>query len=267
MAVNQPITLPKRDEDFQDWDELRPQSGHARNAEQQLMHELTGMCFDRLAARFHCKRLERHRERLKKRLGRDTGVQVAALDYMVNIAPDEDSPLVIVDREQLKLLLQCSSIDSKTGLYNLLTFQNVMEKELALAKRKNTPLVIIMMDLDNFKEANDSRGHQYGDDVLRQVAAIFVDNLREMDIAGRYGGDEFIFGLPETELMPAIEIAERIRKQVQAHFSSDTSITISIGVATFPESGASLEKLIKAADRALYEAKTTGRNKLKAVRS
>ncbi|MDL0433021.1 diguanylate cyclase [Marinobacter sp. TBZ242] len=231
------------------------------------MHELTGMCFDRLAAQLHCEQLEQHRAHLKRRLGRDPGMQVAALDYMVNVAPDTDSQPVIIDREQLNMLLQFSRIDSMTGLYNLCTFQSVMEKELALAKRNGKPLVLIMADLDNFKTVNDSEGHQSGDDVLRQVAEVFSENLRAMDIAGRYGGDEFIFGLPETDISSAIEITERIREKVEAIFSDRSATTLSIGLASYPGAGRSLETLITAADKALYEAKSTGKNRLKAAPS
>lgn len=238
-----------------------------QDAQQQLMLELTRMCFDRLAAQLHHEQLEHHRAHLQRKLGRDPGTQVAALDYMINVAPDTDSQPVVIDREQLNLLLQFSRIDSMTGLYNLCTFKSVMEKELALARRSGKPLVLIMADLDNFKSVNDSEGHQSGDNVLRQVAQIFNDNLREMDIAGRYGGDEFIFGLPETDIVSAIEITERIREKVEAIFCDHSATTLSIGLASYPGAGTSLETLITAADRALYEAKSTGKNRLKAAQS
>jgi len=254
-------SLSKRD-DFLKEPELQADDSHGQDAQSQLMQELTGMCFDRLAAELHCEQLEHHRAHLQRRLGRDPGIQVAALDYMVNVAPDTDSQPVIIDREQLNLLLQFSRTDSMTGLYNLYTFQSIMEKELALAKRNGKPLVLIMADLDNFKNINDSEGHQNGDNVLRQVAEIFRENLRAMDIAGRYGGDEFIFGLPETDITSALEITERIREKVEALFSDRCATTLSIGLASYPGAGTSLETLIAAADRALYEAKSTGKNKL-----
>lgn len=255
---------PKRD-NLQRGPVLQADGDHRRHTHQHLMHELTAMCFDRLAAHTECEQLEQHRAHLQRRLGRDPGIQVAALDYMVNVAPDSNSQPVIIDREELNLLLQFSRMDSMTGLYNLCTFKSVMEKELALARRNGKPLVLIMADLDNFKTVNDSEGHQSGDNVLRQVAEIFTDNLRAMDVAGRYGGDEFIFGLPETDTDSAIEITDRIREKVEAIFSGRSATTLSIGLASYPGAGISLDTLIAAADRALYEAKSTGKNRLKAA--
>jgi diguanylate cyclase (GGDEF)-like protein len=118
-----------------------------------------------------------------------------------------------------------------------------------------------MIDIDNFKAFNDTHGHQAGDSVIREISVIFRDASRRIDIIARYGGEEFGIIMPLTKKEEALILAERIRKAVENNRGLK-NITISIGIASFPENGPTKETLIAAADKALYEAKRTGKNKI-----
>jgi len=118
-----------------------------------------------------------------------------------------------------------------------------------------------MIDIDNFKAFNDTYGHQAGDSILREISGKFRDISRKIDIIARYGGEEFGITLPMTKKEEALVLAERIRKAVEISLGLK-NITISIGVASFPEDGEKKEDIISSADRALYQAKRSGKNKI-----
>ncbi len=170
---------------------------------------------------------------------------------------------------ELKIL---SYIDGLTGIPNRRFFEEQFEREWKRAVRTKRPISLLMIDIDFFKNFNDTLGHLEGDWVLREVARIISENLRkDMDIAARYGGEEFVVVLPETDAKEANEVAERIRKAIESrcieHPSSKVSkcVTVSIGVATItPNENQSKEILVKRADEALYEAKRKGRNRVEA---
>ncbi|HZU85973.1 MAG TPA: diguanylate cyclase [Anaerolineaceae bacterium] len=163
--------------------------------------------------------------------------------------------------EQLQILART---DSLTGLYNRRHFFELAKTEFKRSKRYQRPLTALMMDVDFFKEVNDSYGHQTGDTVLAEIARLCKTNTRETDIIGRYGGDEFIFILSETELANGIFLAQRIQGLITATvFSSEGGnfhLTVSFGAAGFEPGCASLEELIKQSDAALYKTKQAGGN-------
>jgi two-component system cell cycle response regulator len=137
--------------------------------------------------------------------------------------------------------------------------------ELERAKRYESVMSILMLDIDHFKDVNDTHGHLVGDDVLREVAGLLQSTVRAVDIVARYGGEEFVIVLPETPLPGAVTFAERIRALIEVHPFCQTqgpfSITASVGVAAFPSEGVeSIEDLFARADDALYRAKAEGRN-------
>lgn len=157
--------------------------------------------------------------------------------------------------------------DSLTHVFNRRHFFSLAQNELERAKRYHRDLSIILFDIDHFKAVNDSFGHLVGDQVLETLAAYCKSNLRSFDVIGRYGGEEFIILLPETNLKRAAQIAERLRRQALGiHIPTEQgspSITISLGVAAVkPGQSASLDELISAADQALYRAKAEGRNQV-----
>ena len=161
------------------------------------------------------------------------------------------------------LKLQATT-DSLTQLFNHRHTMESLQSEIKRAYRYHHPLSIMMMDLDHFKKVNDIYGHQVGDEVLITTAQIIKNNLRNVDIAGRYGGEEFLLILPQTDLQNSLQVAQRIRLQIeQANFKQqDLKITISIGVAQYNDED--MEHFIKRVDSLLYLAKNNGRNRIEA---
>jgi diguanylate cyclase (GGDEF)-like protein len=167
--------------------------------------------------------------------------------------------------EELKRL---ASLDPLTGIHNRRTFFELAEKELTRALRYGNSLVLLMMDIDHFKKVNDTFGHLVGDQILIAFVRLCEKNLRSFDLLARYGGEEFIALLPQTDSQNGFCIAERLRK-----FTTDTefncegktiSFTISVGVVGFREDeSVTLRGLIERADQALYQAKQSGRDRVK----
>ncbi|NJD55749.1 MAG: diguanylate cyclase [Nitrospirae bacterium] len=154
--------------------------------------------------------------------------------------------------------------DALTGLFNRRRFHDVLTSEFERAKRYATPFSLVMMDIDHFKRVNDVFGHSVGDSVLKEVATIMKNSIREIDTASRYGGEEFIAILPNTARENARVVAERIRLMIGQHAFGgiDRNITVSIGISGMPDAKAeSEEKLIRCADFALYRAKQLGRDR------
>lgn len=158
--------------------------------------------------------------------------------------------------------------DGLTGLHNHRYFQQVFGHELSRAKRYNNPLALLMLDVDDFKRFNDTFGHAAGDRILATVGTTIAQSLRGVDTGFRYGGEEFVVLLPETNLDHALFVAERLRRQVERDTAAVLDgrqaggITVSIGVAAYPENGASREKLFAVADKLLYRAKGEGKNRV-----
>ncbi|RME04613.1 MAG: diguanylate cyclase [Planctomycetota bacterium] len=159
-------------------------------------------------------------------------------------------------------LHQMATTDNLTQLYNRGYFEMLLADELKKAKHTRTELALILTDIDHFKKFNDTYGHQIGDEVLRDVAQCIKSILRIDDICARYGGEELVFVLPKTNTEQACAVAEKIRKAVeqQRHTSQNLQVTISLGVAVYPEQADSPASLVKKADQALYRAKADGRN-------
>lgn len=180
----------------------------------------------------------------------------------------DTASLAISNARLYEKTFELSETDGLTGVKNRRSFLKSLDSELHRAHRYNKSFGLMMMDIDYFKQYNDTHGHPQGDVLLKLVADIIVDNLRDTDIVGRYGGEEFIALLPETTKDESIIIAERIRTEIEnykfprAETQPDGKITLSIGVSSYPEDGDSAEKIIQSADDALYAAKNTGRNKV-----
>lgn len=165
-------------------------------------------------------------------------------------------------------LNQLASRDSLTQCWNRRMLDELRDNSVAEAKRKNTPLSLMVLDIDHFKLVNDNYGHPAGDTAIKHVVAVINQNLREYDLVGRYGGEEFVVILPRTDMESAWGVAERIRAAIQftpAIIGDQAKIdmTISIGIAELepssPETGLSL---FERADQALFEAKQSGRNRI-----
>jgi diguanylate cyclase (GGDEF)-like protein len=161
-------------------------------------------------------------------------------------------------------LIRTAAVDSLTGLLNRRSFVEAAERELHRAERQHLQTSVLMLDLDHFKEVNDTYGHRAGDLVLASFAGVLQANLRPFDVVGRYGGEEFCVLLPGTDIGEATSIAERIRlttSQTPVHARAATiTYTVSTGVVQAPPRAISLDDLVDRADRALYQAKAGGRN-------
>lgn len=163
-------------------------------------------------------------------------------------------------------LRQMVITDSLTGTYNRRHFMEWADKEISRAQRYPRPLAVMILDLDNFKEINDSLGHAAGDEALRQVVAVCAYNVRVQDMLARLGGDEFVIGLPETPLEGAAQLAERLRREVACTVplaaSGAAELTVSIGLAVLGPDDRNVQGLLARADRALLEAKAAGKNRV-----
>ena len=147
--------------------------------------------------------------------------------------------------------------DGLTGLFNRRYFNELINIEINRLKRVPSSLSLLMLDIDNFKNYNDTQGHPAGDELLKGAAKVFKNSVRAVDIICRYGGEEFIIMLPQTDKSSAKIIAERLRVQIGLYLPT----TVSIGIATLPDDAQAVDVLIQKADDALYQAKKTGKNK------
>jgi diguanylate cyclase (GGDEF)-like protein len=165
-------------------------------------------------------------------------------------------------------LRKISITDSLTDLYNRRFFQDRISEEIERARRHAQSISLILLDIDNFKGYNDTYGHLAGDEALRLTGAIIKNSVRNIDCVARYGGEEFAVILPMTEIMAATDIAERVRTSMASRFFPDDALravvklTASLGIASFPQHGDSMLELIGNADKALYFAKITGKNRV-----
>jgi diguanylate cyclase (GGDEF)-like protein len=182
---------------------------------------------------------------------------------------DEDVELLKAVADQAAIAINKAQLwemavtDSLTGLYVRRYFIVKLQEELHRAERYNKGFSIVMADLDRFKTVNDSFGHTAGDRALKLVAKFLQKNIRDVDILSRYGGEEFVFLLPEADKEEAYTVSERLRKKLsEQQFDELPLITISLGIASYPDDSDDIDRLIKKADAALYTAKQAGRNKV-----
>lgn len=205
--------------------------------------------------------------------------EAGGMDYVTKPFKPKELFARIKTQLQLRALIQelessknalkhLSETDPMTDLCNRRYFNHTSKSIMELAKRDKTVLTVVMLDIDKFKEVNDTYGHNVGDEIIISLADILFEMTRKSDLACRFGGEEFILLLPETSLEGAMVIAEKIRKKVES-FSlrledeREVNITISLGVSQVDtENDLSMESAIKRADIALYKAKENGRNKV-----
>ena len=159
-----------------------------------------------------------------------------------------------------------ASFDGLTGLFNHEYFQNILDKEFAACRRYKQELGLLLIDIDHFKQFNDTWGHQVGDLVLREVAQLLKLNSRECDVVARYGGEEMVVIMPSTSMPFVRDVAERMREMIQnhevIHEGNVLRVTISTGLSMYDENTATKDELILRADEALYTSKREGRNRL-----
>ncbi len=160
-----------------------------------------------------------------------------------------------------------ASIDALTGIYNKDKFYEILSNEAELAKKYRNDLSVIFFDIDHFKKVNDTYGHQVGDNVLQELVEVIKDCMRKTDIFSRWGGEEFIVLLPQIDLEDTLQVGEKLRKRVMHFkFSDVQNITCSFGVASLSAAD-TVEKLVNRADKALYKAKESGRNRVVGIKA
>ncbi|MFC1474405.1 diguanylate cyclase [bacterium] len=179
----------------------------------------------------------------------------------------QQSGLVVNNVRMYEKIKRFAIADGLTGLYNHRYFQEQLEKEYSRARRFNLSLAMIMLDLDNFKDINDTYGHQQGDIILKDIAILMRRTVRDIDLVARYGGEEFAVILPETPKKNAVVVAERIREIIEEHDfineSKRLEVRASLGVSGHPDDDIENRlDLIAKADEALYKAKREGRNRV-----
>ena len=192
--------------------------------------------------------------------------QLTEAKQQLAVAVAENIALALANLQLRETLRQQSIRDPLTGLFNRRYLEESLDRDLHRAQRQQQSLGIIMLDIDYFKHFNDTFGHKAGDVVLRTLGQFLKENIRGSDIVCRYGGEEFLLILPEACIADAKQRAEQLRQgirqlDIQYQDSSLGPVTISLGVACFPEHGSTGEALIRAADAALYCAKRRGRDR------
>jgi diguanylate cyclase (GGDEF)-like protein len=195
----------------------------------------------------------------------DVSVPISSNDEIGELGSTFNRMTLALKDSQDKLV-QRANTDSLTDLYNHRYFQERLSSELSRADRYHRSLSIIMLDIDHFKNLNDTHGHPVGDTTLQQVARILASESRDIDIVSRYGGEEFALILPEATAEDAITLAERLRLVIQRYCflgnnGETIPVTISLGIAQYPLHSSEREGLIMAADLAMYQAKSMGRNR------
>lgn len=206
-----------------------------------------------------------HREFMSAFLGRDVALIAAMSDYFSNLGKRFENPK-IVEFDTFEKVLKDSRHDNLTGLLNRGCILEILDGHIAQAKRHNTEMTILFLDVDDFKFFNDTFGHQAGDRVLTSVAKVLLKESRLDDLAIRYGGEEFVVIMPNTGIQEALVLAERIRKGTESLIlnveGKKRYLTISGGIASYPTDANDGSMLLDMADKALYRAKDMGKNNI-----
>jgi diguanylate cyclase (GGDEF)-like protein/PAS domain S-box-containing protein len=209
------------------------------------------------------------KDQVKRFIGWAVIIEDISLRRQAEIELENANRLLISQLEDINQLqdkLQVQVVrDSLTGVYNRRYLDETLSREIAHASRSGYPLSLIMMDVDHFKKINDQYGHKMGDDVIVAIGRLLQTQTRDSDCVGRYGGDEFLLVMPEMSRENAFERAEIWREGIKAMVFQEggqvVQVTISIGIAAFPQNGTNVDDLVKAADHAMYLAKEQGRDR------
>lgn len=211
-------------------------------------------------------------------LGQFVGVLFVQADETTRVWQESEVLLLQTVADQVAIAIKHARLyvksqqealrDGLTGVFNRRFFEMQFEREFKLAERKNASFAVVMIDIDKFKNVNDTYGHAVGDRVLKYTAHMLRNALRAFDTLARYGGEEFVLILPQVTPEEAQQCAERLRRAIENFEMPEVpQVTASFGVAVFPEAGKTMPELLRAADQALYQAKRTGRNRVCTARA
>lgn len=227
-----------------------------------LLFLLTHLEFSENEARLHWAKVRERFTHIRTAMNRDISMRVALIDYFTTDYKILKNPIVI-EIFLYEITEKQAMVDELTGLYNFRHFQRALQAEYKRAIRYRQKFSIVFMDLDNLKSVNDKCGHLEGDDVLRQIGSIISAQKRTEDIVCRYGGDEFVFLLPQTTCDGTYIFMDRLRSHIEQCFSDrKCKVTVSAGIADYPDDSEDLSMLLEHADAALYEAKKRGKNQI-----
>ena len=229
-----------------------------------LIELLTHRRFESTEAQGLWKGIVRHKRKMERALGRDVGVRVAAADYLTNRRPLIESPR-IVGRQEMERLISQVSRDPLTGLLNRRSIDDALRLEMQRTRRYGGVFTVLLIDLDHFKAINDKQGHIAGDAALVEISRRVEAACRETDSVGRWGGDELLVILPQTEPHDARILSGRLRHDVRhrpilLHNGEFWDATISIGIAGYPEHGSVAQELVDSASTVLRASKGAGRD-------
>lgn len=238
---------------------------HGREVYPVLLHVLTHLEMEIDEARQCWREIAAHRQRMTEALGREVNLRTAICDYFCSIHRALRNPKV-VEIQVFERQASAYKFDRLTGLYSRAFFDEEFVREIARARRYSFETSLLFLDIDDFKSFNDSYGHQAGDQALKHVSRIIMEQIRTTDMAARYGGEEIVVVLPETGKVSGLLVAERIRDKLaespMVHEADNIRITISGGLSTYPIDDDAPERLLKAADEALYRSKRAGKNRI-----
>ncbi len=226
-----------------------------------ILLSLTHKSFNEKESKNLFEAILKHKKSLDEILNRDVGISVATLDYLQNIKKLFHYP-TIVEESTSDFLTDSTTKDGLTNLYVRDVLDIFLRKEIDNAKRQNSYVSFMLIDIDDFKKVNDTYGHQKGDEVLEKIGKILNNSSRKMDFAARYGGEELCLVLPNTKSDKAYEIATRIREKIKSFIFDDFFVTVSIGISQSDENINDEIKLIRKADKALYKAKENGKDQV-----
>jgi diguanylate cyclase (GGDEF)-like protein len=213
----------------------------------------------------HWQKIIIHCKKLSTAMGREVSLRTVVCDYFCSISKSLFNPKII-EIHLFEKAARSSTFDNLTGLLNRNAFDETLTREISRAKRHDSNLTLLFLDLDDFKNINDTLGHLAGDEVLKKVSQMIMNEKRSEDIAARYGGEEITILMPETSKADGWLIGERIRKIIEAtaidYEEKSVKMTLSGGLASFPIDAGDDLTLLKNADLAMYRAKSFGKNNI-----
>lgn len=232
---------------------------------QTVFKMLAGIEIPDASSEEHWQRALRHRQNLIHQLNRNVDITTALSDYLQTTTDFLQHPRLI-EATQYENVVHETIHDKLTGMFNRPYFDEAYSQQVSLARRYQHDLTIIFLDIDNFKDINDTFGHMTGDEALKKIAAVIEQEKRDSDIAARYGGEEFVLLLTYTNSVSAFIFAERLRKKIESlDFSCHDQLirlTVSGGIASYPFHSQDPQKLLHMADNAVYLAKGAGKNRI-----
>lgn len=230
-----------------------------------LLNLFTQLEFSEQEAKIVWEDILRHHYKLNSVVGRQVKLLTSMCDYLLSVKKSLKNPTVV----ELKLFEEAnhhSKCDPMTGLFNRSYFTEALSGEISRSKRQHTEFSLIFLDLDNFKKINDHFGHLTGDTVLTRISSLIQKEKRAEDTAARFGGEEMIILLPETNKMNALVKADRIRQKIEEqefeYEGKKFNVTVSGGIASFPLDAQTSQELIECSDKAMYRAKAGGKNRI-----